>query len=112
MVNPGGVLPAIRNEGANAMSITVQADALLSATAILSSEEMYRLGLEASVGDEEGRFDLINAHKWFNLAAMMGNFEARTYRAEVAREMTADEIAEAQRLAREYLSTHRPRMAG
>jgi len=94
------------------MTITVQSDALMSATAILSGEEMYRLGLEASVGDEEGRFDLINAHKWFNLAAMMGNLEARTYRAELSREMTAEEVAEAQRLAREYLSTHRPRMAG
>lgn len=94
------------------MSITVQSDALMSATAFLSSEEMYRLGLEASVGDDDGRSDLINAHKWFNLAAMMGNLEARTYRAELSREMTAEEVAEAQRLAREYLSTHRPRMAG
>ena len=94
------------------MSISVQSDSLISATAILSGEEMYRLGLEASVGDDDGRFDLIKAHKWFNLAAMMGNPEARTYRAELAREMSPDEVAEAQRLAREYLSTHRPRMAG
>lgn len=94
------------------MSITVQTDALTSATAIMSGEEMYRLGLEASVESDEGAFDLVNAHKWFNLAAMMGNIEARTYRAELAREMTAEEIAEAQRLAREYLSTRRPRMAG
>lgn len=94
------------------MSITVQADALASAKAILSSDEMYRLGLEASVGGEEVGLDLITAHKWFNLAAMMGNFEARTYRAELAREMTPDEIAEAQRLAREYLASHQPRMAG
>lgn len=94
------------------MSITVQADALMSATAILSSEDMYRLGLEASVGGDDQTFDLITAHKWFNLAAMMGNIEARTYRAELSREMTPEEVAEAQRLAREYLSTHRPRMAG
>lgn len=94
------------------MSITVQTDALMSAMAIMSSEEMYRLGLEASVENDEGSSDLVNAHKWFNLAAMMGNIEARTYRAELAREMTAEEIAEAQRLAREYLSTRRPRMAG
>lgn len=94
------------------MSITVQSGALMSATAILSGEEMYRLGLEASVGGEDGRFDLINAHKWFNLAAMMGNLEARIYRAELAREMSPEEVADAQRLAREYLSTRRPRMAG
>ncbi|MCB2113960.1 MAG: hypothetical protein R3C42_04130 [Parvularculaceae bacterium] len=94
------------------MSISLQADTLMSATAILSGEEMYRLGLEASVGGEEAMLDLVTAHKWFNLAAMMGNIEARTYRAELALEMTAEEIAEAQRQAREYLSTHRPRLAG
>jgi hypothetical protein len=92
------------------MSMTVQADALLSAAAILSGEEMYRLGLEASL--EGDGFDLVLAHKWFNLAAMMGNVEARRYRAELAREMTVEEVAEAQRLAREYLSTHRLRAAG
>ena len=93
------------------MTMTVRTDAFQSATAILSGEDMYRLGLEASLG-ADGEFDLITAHKWFNLAAMMGNLEARTYRAELAREMTPDEVAEAQRLAREYLSTHTPRMAG
>jgi TPR repeat protein len=93
------------------MTMTVRTDAFQSATAILSGEDMYRLGLEASLGSD-GEFDLITAHKWFNLAAMMGNIEARTYRAELAREMTPDEVAEAQRLAREYLSSHSPRMAG
>jgi hypothetical protein len=93
------------------MSITVEAGSLASASVILNGDDMYRLGLEASVG-AEGDFDLVTAHKWFNLAAMMGNIEARTYRAELAREMSPDEVAEAQRLAREYLSTHRPRMAG
>lgn len=93
------------------MSMTIGVGAAAPAGAILTGEEMYRLGLEASVG-AEGDFDLINAHKWFNLAAMMGNLEARTYRAELSREMTADEVAEAQRLAREYLATSRPRLAG
>jgi len=73
---------------------------------------MYRLGLEASTGGANGSFDLVVAHKWFNLAAMQGNIEARAYRAELAKEMTPDEVAEAQRLAREYLSTHRPRLNG
>jgi len=68
---------------------------------------MYRLGLEASNGCETGEFDLVTAHKWFNLAAMMGNLEARTYRAELANEMATEEIAEAQRQAREYLATHK-----
>ena len=70
---------------------------------------MYRLGLQASTGAETGEFDLITAHKWFNLAAMQGNPEARAYRAELANEMTAEEVAEAQRQARQYLATHRAR---
>ncbi|MEM9168326.1 MAG: sel1 repeat family protein [Pseudomonadota bacterium] len=78
----------------------------------ISGEEMYRLGLEASVGGEGADFSLVVAHKWFNLAAMHGSVEARAYRAELAKEMSSEEIAEAQRLAREYLATHRPRYHG
>lgn len=81
----------------------------LDAEPLLSDVEMYRLGLKASTGGEMGDFDLITAHKWFNLAAMQGNREARAYRAELANEMTPEEIAEAQRLAREYLAVHRAR---
>jgi TPR repeat protein len=50
--------------------------------------------------------DLVSAHKWFNLAAMRGNDDARRYRVEIAREMSRAEIAEAQRQAREWLSRH------
>lgn len=50
--------------------------------------------------------DLIQAHKWFNIAALRGNREARHYRSEVAAEMTRREIAEAQRQAREWVSRH------
>jgi uncharacterized protein len=48
--------------------------------------------------------DYVAAHKWFNLAASKGNSEARNYRAEIAVEMSPGEIAEAQRLARQWLS--------
>ncbi|WP_375202698.1 sel1 repeat family protein [Hyphococcus sp.] len=89
------------------MTIAMGVEALETAEPVLSDMEMYRLGLEASTGGDDGVFDLITAHKWFNLAAMQGNLEARAYRAELANEMTAEEIAEAQKLAREYLATHR-----
>ena len=89
------------------MTISMQAQALVGAEAVLSGEEMYRLGLEASTGEAHGTFDLVTAHKWFNLAAMQGNLEARAYRAELSREMSTEEIAEAQRQARAYLATHR-----
>lgn len=89
------------------MTMTFSAEAIINAEPILSGEEMYRLGLAASTGIETETIDLITAHKWFNLAAMQGNLEARAYRAELAHEMTTEEVAEAQRLAREYLATHR-----
>ena len=50
--------------------------------------------------------DLITAHKWFNLAAMRGNCEAIRLRREIAEEMSAAEIAAAQRAARDWLTTH------
>jgi len=94
------------------MSVAVSSSEFVISSAMFNVDDLYRLGLEASVADEAGSLDLITAHKWFNLAAMLGNAEARTYRAELAREMTPEEVAEAQRLAREFLATHRPRMAG
>lgn len=89
------------------MTIAMGVETLEAVEPLLSDMEMYRLGLEASTVGEGADFDLITAHKWFNLAAMQGNLEARAYRAELAKEMSAEEIAEAQRLAREYLATHR-----
>lgn len=94
------------------MSATINAAAQPAEQGMLNGEELYRRGLEASVESDGGELNLIAAHKWFNLAAMLGNAEARAYRAELAREMSTDDVAEAQRLAREFLASHRPRMAG
>jgi hypothetical protein len=63
---------------------------------------LYILGTRYSTGRDVEQ-DLIAAHKWFNLAAMMGHDEARACRAELAREMSAADIAEAQRQARAWL---------
>ena len=70
-----------------------------------NAQSFFDLGIAYSSGSE-GTTDLVAAHKWFNLAAVGGMREAGEYRAEVAREMTAAAIAEAQRAAREYLSRH------
>lgn len=90
------------------MSFAVRAEALTSVDTILSGDQMYRMGLDASLGEGETGADLVVAHKWFNLAAMQGHLEARTYRKELALEMSTEEIADAQRQAREYLSSRRP----
>jgi TPR repeat protein len=49
--------------------------------------------------------DYIVAHMWWNLSATKGNELARQNRDVVARDMTPDQIAEAQRLAREWKPT-------
>ena len=65
-------------------------------------DALYNLGLAYSTG-QGVRQDYVAAHKWFNLAAMKGVDEARTWRAQLSREMNAGQIAEAQRQAREWL---------
>ena len=63
----------------------------------------FELGLMYCNGREVA-LDLVEAHKWFNIAATHGNEAARRYRAEIARELTRAEIGDAQRRAREWLA--------
>ena len=46
--------------------------------------------------------DLVLAYMWLNLAATQGNSEAESLRDEIAETMTRSQVAEAQRLAREW----------
>ena len=50
--------------------------------------------------------DYVLAHMWFNLAAAQSEELAVSGRDIVARRMTPAQIAEAQRLAREWLEAH------
>ncbi|MBI1201411.1 MAG: hypothetical protein GC182_02755 [Rhodopseudomonas sp.] len=50
--------------------------------------------------------DLVEAHKWFNIAAMRGHGEAARRRREVAELMADAEIGRAQRAARDWLKSH------
>jgi uncharacterized protein len=65
----------------------------------------FHLGVNYACGRQVDA-DLIEAHKWFNIAAMRGDLEAARRRQELAAEMSASEIAAAQRRAREWLSVH------
>lgn len=71
----------------------------------------FDLGVAYSTGNGGVNCDLIEAHKWFNLAASRGHEEAACCRADISDEMTAREIAEAQRRAREWLRTGERRAA-
>jgi hypothetical protein len=64
----------------------------------------FELGEAYSSGSGGVDVDLIQAHKWFNLAAVGGDGRGQECRAEIAEEMTAREIAEAQRQARSWLA--------
>ncbi|MGQ7830058.1 hypothetical protein [Altererythrobacter sp. Z27] len=71
----------------------------------------FDLGVAFSTGIHGVDCDLVEAHKWFNLAASKGHEEAAYCRADISEEMTAREIAEAQRQAREWLASERRRAA-
>ncbi|QIG50995.1 sel1 repeat family protein [Nordella sp. HKS 07] len=70
-----------------------------------SAEMLFHLGMMYRLGREVER-NYVTAHKWFNIAALKGSHEARRCRCEISREMTAPEIAEAQRQARDWISLH------
>jgi len=68
-----------------------------------SGEELLRMGLLYSTGQGGAPLDYVSAHMLFNLAAMRGCEEAKSYRAELSQEMDRESVAEAQRAAREWL---------
>jgi uncharacterized protein len=63
----------------------------------------YELGMAYASGGGGVDVDLVEAHKWFNLAALGRHALAQACRAEIAEEMSAREIAEAQKQARAWL---------
>jgi len=83
----------------------------LAAAAAGDESACFDLGVIFSTGSHGVDCDLIEAHKWFNLAASRGHEEAAWCRADVSDEMTAREIAEAQRRAREWLAAGNRRAA-
>lgn len=74
-------------------------------------DALYALGVAFSTGSHGTVCDMIEAHKWFNIAASKGHEEASWCRADISDEMTAREIAEAQRRAREWLAEGRRKAA-
>lgn len=76
-----------------------------SAPAVMTGEACYELGLACASGRGQP-VDLVAAHKWFNVAVMQGYREAAQRRAELAGEMTAEQIASALREARALITRH------
>jgi len=67
------------------------------------AQACYDLGIVYSSGAEGIGVDLVEAHKWFNIAAMSGSQHAQSCRAEISEDMTAREIIDAQKAARAWM---------
>ena len=74
-------------------------------TMTANAESCLAMGMKYCIGHGVAQNN-ITAHKWFNIAAIKGSEKAKSYRLELAQEMTATEIAEAQRQARQFLTLH------
>jgi uncharacterized protein len=73
--------------------------------------DLFRLGLIYSTDHEDRGPDLVEAHKWFSLAAMMGSEPAKSYRSELTEEMSSEDLTLAQRAARGWLAENRKKVA-
>ena len=69
------------------------------------AEGCFGLGMVYSAGAGVD-IDLVQAHKWFNIAAMRGHQDAARMRREIAEQMSDSEIGCAQRAARDWLKAH------
>ena len=78
--------------------------ARVSSTADLPGNPFER-GIYLSAG-RGGQVDLVEAHKWFNIAAAKGDRSAAQHRDELAEEISRQELAAALRAAREWITRH------
>ena len=83
---------------------------------------MFRFRLAAEQGDALAQYflgfmyvggrgvpeDDVLAYMWWNLAAAQGNEDAQEDKDRIEQQMTREQIAEGQRLSREWIETHPP----
>jgi TPR repeat protein len=69
------------------------------------ADDCFGLGMSYSSGAGVA-VDLVQAHKWFNIAAMRGHPDGARLRKEIAEQMADAEIGCAQRAARDWLKSH------
>ena len=79
-------------------------EAEISITSV-TAEVLLEIGMKYCIGRDVSQ-NLVAAHKWFNLAALKGSESAKQYRCEISREMSATDVADAQRQARDWLTLH------
>jgi TPR repeat protein len=99
---------SLKDKGVARMAFTdiEIAEAHASVRSFAQPEDMYKLGLIYATG-QGGEIDLVHAHQWFNLAASRGFEAAKEARRELADMMSISQVAEAQKLAREWLKSNK-----
>jgi uncharacterized protein len=88
----------LRENGA--MARMARFDDLLGSAEGCDDVAAFELAMCYASGAAGAPVDLVQAHRWFNVAAAWGNADALPWRSEIADEMSRVEVAEAQRLAR------------
>jgi TPR repeat protein len=68
-------------------------------------EGCFARGIDYSSG-RDVEINMIEAHKWFNIAASRGHKDSAQMRREIAALMSDSEIGQAQRAARDWLNGH------
>jgi TPR repeat protein len=68
-------------------------------------ESCFARGIDYSSGHDV-EINMIEAHKWFNIAASRGHKDGAQMRREIAALMSDSEIGQAQRAARDWLKMH------
>ena len=97
---------ALRHDGGDKKGIAMTSLEMASGGAEpANAEDCFGLGMVFSAGAGVA-VDLVQAHKWFNIAAMRGHKDAAQMRREIAEQMSDSEIGCAQRAARDWLKAH------
>ena len=80
--------------------IPVEPASLLGAHSL--PDDLYRAGLAYATGTGT-EINLVEAHKWFNLAAVRGHEDAKIQRQEMAEMLTSAEVKIALQSARDWM---------
>jgi TPR repeat protein len=94
-----------RTERNNGEAKMAHIELALAMPELVDAEDCFGLGMNYSSGAGVA-VDLVQAHMWFNIAAMRGHRDGASRRKEIAELMSDSEIGCAQRAARDWLKSH------
>lgn len=73
--------------------------------AVAHDRILLEMGMKFAIG-RDCEIDVVEAHKWLNIAAIRGSEKAARMRNQVAATMSKGELAAALRGAREWMTAH------